>query len=330
LYDGVRGGVYGRTARRAEAFGRRMGGNDRAMRIGVDLGGTKIEAIAIDQAGAELGRLRVPSPARDYEAIVAAIGELVSRLERELGQTATVGVGIPGVTSPATGLVKNANTTVLIGRPFDRDLARRLGRPVRLANDANCFVMSEASDGAAAGASVVFGVILGTGVGGGLVIDGKIIVGANAIAGEWGHNPLPWPRDDERPGRRCYCGRHGCIETFLSGPGFAAEFAESSGRRLSVPELVEAAARGDEAATAAFDRYEDRLARALATVINLVDPDAIVLGGGLSNLSRLYAEVPRRWIRYVFSDEVTTRLVQARHGDSSGVRGAAWLWPPGK
>jgi fructokinase len=300
------------------------------MRIGVDLGGTKIEAIALDAVGAELGRQRVPCPAHDYDAIVAAIGDLVVGLERELGRAASVGVGIPGVTSPATGLVKNANTTVLIGRPFDRDLERRLGRPVRLANDANCFVMSEAADGAAAGARAVFGVILGTGVGGGLVIDGKIVVGANAIAGEWGHNPLPWPRDDERPGRRCYCGQHGCIETFLSGPGFAADFAESTGRSLGVPELVEAAARGDSAANAAFDRYEDRLARALATVINIVDPDAIVLGGGLSNLTRLYTEVPRRWIRYVFSDEVTTRLVQARHGDSSGVRGAAWLWPAAK
>ncbi|MBI3517492.1 MAG: ROK family protein, partial [Proteobacteria bacterium] len=219
----------------------------------------------------------------------------------------------------------------LIGRPFDRDLATRLGRPVRLANDANCFVMSEAADGAAAGARVVFGVILGTGVGGGLVIDGTIVVGANAIAGEWGHNPLPWPSDDERPGRRCYCGQHGCIETFLSGPGLAAGFAAARGDTTAgVPtalEIAAAAARGDATALATLERYEDRLARALATVINLVDPDVIVLGGGLSNLTRLYEAVPRRWAAYVFSDAVATRLVQAHHGDSSGVRGAAWLWP---
>ncbi len=298
-----------------------------AMRIGIDLGGTKIEAIAIDPAGRELGRRRVPSPARDYDAIVEAIAGLVRGLEDELGARGTVGVGIPGVTSPATGLVKNANTTVLIGRPFDRDLAKRLDRPVRLANDANCFVMSEASDGAAAGARTVFGVILGTGVGGGLVIDHQIIVGANAIAGEWGHNPLPWPGDAERPGRRCYCGKDGCIETFLSGPGLAADFAAASGRSASAPEIVTAANDGDPDALAALERYEDRLARALATVINVVDPDAIVLGGGLSNVPRLYEQVPRRWGAYAFSDTVVTRLVPARHGDSSGVRGAAWLWP---
>jgi len=298
-----------------------------AMRIGIDLGGTKIEAIAIDPAGRELGRRRVPSPARDYDAIVEAIAGLVSGLEGELGAHGTVGVGIPGVTSPATGLVKNANTTVLIGRPFDRDLAKRLDRPVRLANDANCFVMSEASDGAAAGARTVFGVILGTGVGGGLVIDHQIIVGANAIAGEWGHNPLPWPQDAERPGARCYCGKDGCIETFLSGPGLAADFAAATGRPVGAPEIVAAAEAGDGPAIAALERYEDRLARALATVINVVDPDAIVLGGGLSNVARLYEMVPRRWGGYAFSDAVVTRLVPARHGDSSGVRGAAWLWP---
>jgi fructokinase len=297
------------------------------MRIGVDLGGTKIEAIAIDPIGRELGRRRVPSPAQDYDAIVAAIAGLVTGLETELGARGTVGVGIPGVTSPATGLVKNANTTVLIGRRFDQDLSTRLERPVRLANDANCFVMSEAADGAAAGARTVFGVILGTGVGGGLVIDRQIIVGANAIAGEWGHNPLPWPSDAERPGRRCYCGKDGCIETFLSGPGLAADFAAAAGRALSAPEIVAAAEAGQAQAVAALERYEDRLARALASVINVVDPDAIVLGGGLSNVPRLYDAVPRRWGRYAFSDTVITRLVPARHGDSSGVRGAAWLWP---
>jgi fructokinase len=297
------------------------------MRIGVDLGGTKIEAIAIDSTGRELARRRVPSPARDYDAIVAAIVGLVAELESALGATGSVGVGIPGVTSPATGLVKNANTTVLIGRPFDRDLGARLGREVRLANDANCFVMSEAADGAAAGAAVVFGVIIGTGVGGGLVIDGRIIAGANAIAGEWGHNPLPWAKDDERPGHRCYCGQHGCIETFLSGPGLARDFAHAAGRSLDAPGIVAAAAAGDGAAGAALERYMDRLARALATVINIVDPEVIVLGGGLSNLTQLYDTVPSRWAAFVFSDAVRTRLVAARHGDSSGVRGAAWLWP---
>jgi fructokinase len=297
------------------------------MRIGVDLGGTKIEAIALDSAGSELARRRVPSPARDYDAIVGAIAGLVAELEGALGAAATVGVGIPGVTSPATGLVKNANTTVLIGKPFDRDLGARLGRSVRLANDANCFAMSEAADGAAAGAAVVFGVILGTGVGAGLVIDGRIIGGANAIAGEWGHNPLPWPADDERPGARCYCGKQGCIETFLSGPGLARDFAQATGRALDAPAIVAAAAAGDGAADAALERYADRLARALATVINIVDPDVIVLGGGLSNLAQLYDSVPRRWAAYVFSDAVRTRLLPARHGDSSGVRGAAWLWP---
>jgi fructokinase len=297
------------------------------MRIGVDLGGTKIEAIALDSAGSELARRRVPSPARDYDAIVGAIAGLVAELEGALGAAATVGVGIPGVTSPATGLVKNANTTVLIGKPFDRDLGARLGRSVRLANDANCFAMSEAADGAAAGAAVVFGVILGTGVGAGLVIDGRIIGGANAIAGEWGHNPLPWPEDDERPGARCYCGKQGCIETFLSGPGLARDFAQATGRALDAPAIVAAAAAGDGAADAALERYADRLARALATVINIVDPDVIVLGGGLSNLAQLYDSVPRRWAAYVFSDAVRTRLLPARHGDSSGVRGAAWLWP---
>jgi fructokinase len=307
------------------------------MRIGVDLGGTKIEAIALDSAGRELARRRIPSPAHDYDAIVDAIAGLVAELETALGASAgggpasvgpaSVGIGIPGVTSPATGLVKNANTTVLIGRAFDRDLAARLGRAVRLANDANCFAMSEAADGAAAGAGVVFGVILGTGVGGGLVVDGRIVGGANAIAGEWGHNPLPWPADDERPGPRCWCGKQGCIETFLSGPALARDFARATGRSLGVPEIVAASASGDPAAGAALARYEDRLARALATVINIVDPDAIVLGGGLSNLAQLYDAVPRRWAAYVFSDAVRTRLSRARHGDSSGVRGAAWLWP---
>ncbi len=297
------------------------------MRIGVDLGGTKIEIVALDPAGRELLRRRVPTPRGGYEAIVVALVELVKGAEAELGATATVGIGTPGAVSPATGLLKNANTTCLIGRPLREDLQVRLGREVRLANDANCFALSEASDGAAAGAEVVFGVILGTGTGGGIVVGGRPLVGRNAIAGEWGHNPLPWPRDEERPGPACYCGRRGCIETFLSGPGLARDHAEASGEACSAAEIAEAAARGDEVSQATLERYVDRLARALAAVINVLDPDVIVLGGGVSNLALLYEATPARWGRWVFSDRVDTRLVRAQHGDSSGVRGAAWLWP---
>jgi fructokinase len=296
------------------------------MRIGIDLGGTKIEGVAMDAEGVELGRQRVATPRRDYDGTLQAIAGLVAALEQRFGGPASIGVGMPGIISPATGLVKNANSTWLIGRRFDDDLATILGRPVRLANDANCFALSEATDGAAAGARVVFGVILGTGVGGGLVIDGRILEGAHRIAGEWGHNPLPAPEDDERPGPACYCGRRGCIETFLSGPGWAADTARRAGQDRDAQALAEAARHGDADARAAVDRYADRLARALATVINIVDPDVIVLGGGLSNLEALYDEVPRRWAAHVFSDEVHTRLVRAKHGDSSGVRGAAWLW----
>jgi fructokinase len=297
------------------------------MRIGVDLGGTKIEAAALDDAGAILDRRRAPTPAGDYEATIRAIRGLVEGLEGRLGRRGSVGVGIPGSLSPASGLVKNANSTCLIGKPFDRDLASALGRPVRLANDANCFALSEAFDGAASGAAVVFGVILGTGVGGGIVVAGRPLAGANAVAGEWGHNPLPWPRDEERPGPACYCGRTGCIETFLSGPGLARDHASGAGRALDGPAVVDAAARGDKAAETTLRRYEDRLARSLATVVNVLDPDVIVLGGGLSAVSRLYENVPLLWGRYVFSDSVATRLVPPAHGDSSGVRGAAWLWP---
>jgi fructokinase len=298
------------------------------MRIGIDLGGTKIEAIALDDAGREIARRRIATPAADYAATVAAIAGLVAEIERDRGQRGTVGVGIPGAVSPATGLVKNANSVWLIGRPFHRDLAAALGRPVRLANDANCFAVSEAVDGAGAGAAVVFGVILGTGVGGGIAIHGRPLTGPNAIAGEWGHNPLPWPRDDERPGRPCYCGRRGCLETFLSGPGLAADHEAATGQRLDPPEIVRRAGAGDGAAGATLARYEDRLARGLATAINLLDPDVIVLGGGLSKVPRLYDHVPRRWGAHVFSDRADTRLVPPRHGDASGVRGAAWLWPP--
>ncbi len=292
------------------------------MRIGVDLGGTKIEAIALLDDGRELVRRRVETPRGDYDATLAAIGDLVRGIERDLNARGTVGVGIPGTLSPATGLVKNANSTWLIGRPLADDLPRLLERPVRFANDANCFALSEATDGAAAGAAVVFGVILGTGVGGGLVVDGRIVVGANAIAGEWGHNPLPAPRDDERPGPACYCGRRGCIETFLSGPALTADYDGAT----PASEIARRAAAHDTRADAALARYEERLARALAGVINIVDPEVIVLGGGLSNIERLYTAVPALWPPHVFSDRVATRLVPPAHGDSSGVRGAAWLW----
>jgi fructokinase len=297
------------------------------MRIGVDLGGTKTESIAIDDTGTERARLRVPTPNDSYDAIVACIVRLVRDTEARIGQTGTVGIGIPGAVSPATGLVKNANTIALIGHPLDRDLEHALGRPVRIANDANCFVLSEASDGAGAGARVVFGVIVGTGTGGGVVVDGKLLTGPHAIAGEWGHNPLPWPRDDERPGPPCYCGKSGCIETFLAGPGLARDHRLHTGEARDADDIARRAEAGDTAALASMIRYEDRMARGLASVINLLDPDVIVMGGGVSNIARLYREVPLRLGQYVFSDMVSTPIVPARHGDSSGVRGAAWLWP---
>ena len=293
------------------------------MRIGVDLGGTKIEAVGLGDGGEVLARRRVATPRDDYDATVAAVTGLVQNIENETRRTGTVGIGIPGAESRATGLVKNANSVWLIGKPLRQDIGNALGRPIRLANDANCFALSEAVDGAAAVSAVVFGVILGTGVGGGIVIDGRVLEGPNAIAGEWGHNPLPWPNDSERPGPACYCGQHGCIETFLSGHGLARDDAA----RRSADEIARRAAAGDDLATAALGRYEERLARALASVINVIDPDAIVLGGGLSNLASLYENVPRLWGRFVFSDRVDTRLLRAQHGDSSGVRGAAWLWP---
>jgi fructokinase len=296
------------------------------LRIGIDVGGTKIEAVALDREHRVLARRRIPTPRHDYDATVAAIVDLVAAIERETGERGTVGVGIPGAVSPASGLVKNANSTWLIGRPLADDLAARLDRPVRLANDANCFTLSEATDGAAAGVHVAFGVILGTGTGGGITVDGRVLVGRNAIAGEWGHNPMPWPRPGEWPGPPCYCGRTGCIETFLSGPGLARDFQAATGATAAPEEIVARAEAGDADAAAALARYEDRLARALASVINLLDPDVIVLGGGLSNIDRLYANVPQRWDPYVFSDRVDTRLVRALHGDASGVRGAAWLW----
>lgn len=295
-------------------------------RIGVDLGGTKIEAIVLERGGQITFRDRVPTPGGDYHATIEAVARLVHELEHLCGQPCSVGVGTPGALSPATARLRNANSTCLNGRPLDRDLSDRLGRPVRIANDANCFALSEASDGAARGATSVFGVIVGTGTGGGIVIDGKLLDGPNAIAGEWGHNPLPWPGDDERPGPDCYCGKRGCIETFLSGPGLSLDYG-ADGRAASAAEISARAAAGETAAVACLQRYEDRMARSLATVINLIDPEVIVLGGGLSQIERLYHNVPQRWGRYVFSDIVHTRLTRPMHGDSSGVRGAAWLWP---
>ena len=297
-------------------------------RIGVDLGGTKIEAAAIDAAGSVMLRRRAATPAGDYEATIAAVAGLVRDIEAATGGRASVGIGMPGAVSPATGLVKNANSTWLNGRPLGRDLRAALGRPVRLANDANCFTLSEAVDGAAAGHAAVFGVILGTGVGGGIALRGRILAGANAIAGEWGHNPLPAPRPEELPGPPCYCGRKGCIETFLSGPGLASDHHRHTGQSLGPPQIAARAAAGDDRCRTSLERYAERLARALASVINVVDPDAIVLGGGLSALAMLYERVPQLWPPHIFSDAVATRLLPPVHGAASGVRGAAWLWRP--
>ena len=291
-------------------------------RTGVDIGGTKIELLALDPQGREVFRKRVPTPQGNYGATVDAVTGLVLDCEDSLNQRSTVGIGIPGALSLVTGRVKNANSTCLIGHPLKEDLERALRREIRLANDANCFALSEAVDGAGKGADVVFGVILGTGVGGGIVVHGQVLTGPNAIAGEWGHNPLPLPQDVDLPLPECYCGRRGCIETYLSGPGLARD----AGKGIDVPEIVARAAQGDADCEAALTRYEERLARSLAGVINLLDPDVIVLGGGLSNMGRLYSNVPEQWRRYVFSDQVSTRLLQHAHGDSSGVRGAAWLW----
>jgi fructokinase len=293
--------------------------------IGIDLGGTKIEIIGLDEGGAVLLRRRRPAPRGSYRDTLEAIRELIADAEAELGVRATIGIGTPGAISPATGLLKNANSTWLNGQPLDRDLESLLGRWIAIANDADCLALSEATDGAAAGAATVFAVILGTGVGGGLAVHGKVLSGPNAIAGEWGHNPLPWPGEDELPGPPCYCGLSGCIETWLSGPGLARDHHGRTGAVLDPPAIFAAAAAGEPAAEATLRRYEDRLARGLASVINLLDPQAIVLGGGLSRLERLYTAVPAIWTRYVFSDTVRTPLVPAQHGDSSGVRGAAWL-----
>jgi fructokinase len=299
------------------------------MRIGIDLGGTKIEGIVLDADGSEKARLRIDTPPGSYEADVAAIAGVVRELEKRAGTKCSVGVAHPGAISPATGLIKNANSTRLNGHPLNKDLERLLGRPVRLQNDANCFAVSEASDGAAKGCGIVFGVILGTGVGGGVVIDGRPLTGAQAIGGEWGHNPLPQPRDDERPGLPCYCGRMGCIETWLSGPRVHDEFERRTGRSLRATDIADAALAGDKQAAEQIELYCDRLARSLAGVINIVDPHAIVLGGGLSKIRQLYERVPELWKQYIFSEPelIVTKLLPPKFGDSSGVRGAAWLWP---
>jgi fructokinase len=295
------------------------------VRIGIDLGGTKIEAVALAAEGIILARHRVPTP-RNYVGTVRAIGGLVGQIEEDLQLRATVGMGIPGVVVPETGLVKNANSTWLIGQPLKSDLESALAREVRIENDANCFALSEAKDGAAAGARVVFGVIMGTGCGGGIVIDGQVLAGRNLIAGEWGHNPLPWPKHHEVPGPVCYCGKHGCIETWISGPGVVADHARDTGEAMSAPDIMAAAARGEPAALATRNRLVHRAARSLATIVNVLDPDVIVLGGGLSNTDGLAEDLEREVAPWVFSDTVSTRVVVNKHGDSSGVRGAAWLW----
>ncbi len=298
-----------------------------SIRIGIDLGGTKIEAIALEDDGTIRARRRVPAPHGDYRATVTALRDLAQAVEGEANATGPIGVGIPGTISPATGLIKNANSVWLIGHALDRDLADATARSVRLANDANCFALSEASDGAGAGHGVVFGVILGTGCGSGIVVDGRIVSGPNSIAGEWGHNPLPWPQPDELPGPKCYCGKFGCQETFMAGTGLERDFREQTGRDLKGIDIVAAADAGDAQAEAALQRYEHRLARGLAAILNVLDPDVVVLGGGMSNQDRLYRNVPKLWGAFVFSDTVVTPLVKNKHGDSSGVRGAAWLWP---
>ncbi|MGB5426752.1 MAG: ROK family protein [Gammaproteobacteria bacterium] len=297
------------------------------LRLGVDLGGTKIEGIVLDAEDIEQCRERIATPQGDYAATLDAVVALVSRLESAAGQPCSVGIGMPGSLSRATGRVKNSNSVCLNGQPLHRELETRLDRPLRFANDADCFALSEASDGAARDAAVVFGVIIGTGTGGGIVVNKQLLSGPNGIAGEWGHNPLPWPREEELPGPACYCGLQGCIETWLSGPGLARDHRQLYDVSLDARTIIQLAELGDEKACSSMHRYANRMARALASVINVLDPDVIVLGGGLSNCKRLYQAVMSQWDEYVFSDRVDTRLVQAQHGDTSGVRGAARLWP---
>lgn len=299
------------------------------MRIGVDLGGTKIEAIAMQENGDIVVRRRIATPSGGMQATLIALQSLIQQVEEQAGQCGTIGIGMPGAISPATGLIKNSNSVCLNGQAFVQELETLLGREVRVANDADCMTLSEAVDGAGQGAQTVFGMILGTGVGGGIVVQGQLLQGPNAIAGEWGHNPLPWPNQSELPGPGCYCGKSSCIETWLSGPGLCRDYAQENGQQLPAEAIVQAAEQGDERANRAMRRYEDRLARSLASVINLLDPQVCVLAGGMSNIQRLYREVPARLQDYVFSDRVDTLIKPALHGDSSGVRGAAWLWPAG-
>ena len=295
------------------------------MRIGIDLGGTKIEGVALDDNGKELIRRRISTPSGDYSGTLNAIVELVNYIESDIKHSASVGIGTPGSLSPVSHLLRNSNSVCMNGMPVKQDLEKLLDREIRLSNDANCFALSEATDGAAKGAAVVFGVIIGTGTGAGIVINGKVLDGPNAIAGEWGHNPLPWPNSDELPGAECYCGKYGCIETFLSGPGLSRDYQATTGDKLSALELVEQAGQ-NRLASECLERYEDRMARGLAHIINILDPHVIVLGGGMSNVARLYENVPILLGSYVFSDVINTRLVAPMYGDSSGVRGAAWLW----
>jgi len=297
------------------------------MRIGIDLGGTKIEALAIDGQGVEMARHRIDTPRDDYDATIAAMVGLVLRIEKEAGTTGTVGAGIPGSISRITGLVKNSNSTWLNGRPLDKDLSVALKREVRIANDANCFAVSEATDGAAAGSHVVFGVILGTGCGGGVAIDARVHEGPNGVAGEWGHNPLPWPKPEESPGPACYCGKRGCMEMWISGTGIALDYKNVTGASRTTKEIVADFDAGALDASATMERFEDRLARGLAQVINILDPDVIVIGGGVSRVEHLYRALPVKLLAYVFGGEVSTPILPAKYGDSSGVRGAAWLWP---
>jgi fructokinase len=299
------------------------------IRIGVDLGGTKVEVIAIDRDGKELMRERLSTPENDYQQTLQVITALITNAETTLGVSAsstTVGIATPGALSAVTGRLKNSNSVCLNNQPIQQDLEALLKKSVRISNDANCFALSEASDGSAMGASVVFGVIVGTGTGAGIIVNGKLLSGVNAIAGEWGHNPLPWPNETELPGPVCYCGKRGCIETFLSGPGLRRDLKTASGCDDDAKSIVNKSEQGDAACEAALQRYEDRMARALAHVINILDPHVIVLGGGMSNIKRLYKNVPGIWGQYVFSDRVDTKLLPAKHGDSSGVRGAAGLW----
>ncbi len=297
------------------------------MRIGIDLGGTKIEALAIDRQGTELARHRIEAPREDYDGTVRAIAGLVERLEQEIGRVGSVGAGVPGSVSSVTGLIKNSNSTWLNGRALHRDLTTALGREVRVANDANCLAVSEATDGAAAGRGVVFGVILGTGCGGGVALHGEVHAGPNGVAGEWGHMPLPWPRPEEYPGPACYCGKRGCMEMWVSGTGIALDYKNATGGNRTAKEILADFADGDPEAAAAVERFEDRLARGLAQVINILDPEVIVVGGGVSRAQHLYTSVPPRLAAYVFGGEASTPVLQAAHGDASGVRGAAWLWP---